>query len=88
MPLIKGKSRGTIAKNIEMLKREGRPQKQSVAIAITTSKKKKRPHSKEDSIESILDFLKEGVSSEMPKKKKKKEDEEEEELLSLLKSGQ
>lgn len=43
MPLMQGSSNGTVSENVKTLMREGRPQAQSVAIALKTAGKSNKP---------------------------------------------
>lgn len=42
MPLRKGRSKAAVSANIRILKREGRPQRQAVAIALSKAGKSRR----------------------------------------------
>ena len=46
MPLVKGKSRKAIRKNISTEIQSGRPQRQAVAIALSTARGKKKKKGK------------------------------------------
>jgi len=42
MPLLKGSSKETVSKNIKREMKHGKPQRQAVAIALSSSRKAKR----------------------------------------------
>lgn len=42
MPLDKGKSKKAISKNIGILRKEGKPKNQAIAIALSKAKKRRR----------------------------------------------
>jgi hypothetical protein len=42
MPLRKGSSNKTVSANVRILRKEGRPQKQAIAIALNTAGKDKK----------------------------------------------
>lgn len=42
MPLVKGKSKKSIAENIKRLRHEGKPQDQAIAIAYSVAKKREK----------------------------------------------
>jgi len=42
MPLRKGRSKKAVSRNIKTLMREGRPQKQAIAIAMSKARKRRK----------------------------------------------
>lgn len=77
MPLLKGKSKKAVSKNIETEMEEGKPQKQAIAIAYSMKKKKKMASG--GSVESgdpTMNFSK-GGSTPFPKRAKNRGSEHE-----------
>lgn len=46
MPLVRGASKKAISKNIRAERKAGRPQKQAIAIALSTARKAKKKRGK------------------------------------------
>lgn len=53
MPLKPGLSRKVVSSNIRELINGGRPQKQAVAIALSTARKRKKPTARERRIKAV-----------------------------------
>lgn len=69
MPLIKGKSKSTVSKNIKTEIKAGKPQKQAVAIALNTARHSTK-ETKADKMADKLDKVKEGSKKDIALDKK------------------
>jgi|TARA_R100001086_G_scaffold206198_1_gene122002 hypothetical protein len=76
VPLVKGRSREAVSKNISKLKKEGKPHKQAIAIALNTAGYKKsnlKEGPKKERLVKLLMKARRDVGSALKEKNKTKE---------------